>query len=317
MGQLTPGKPTSGAIRALVSPVVRTVTITATDGIRLTADEWGDPSGPPVVMCHGAGQNRHAWKNTAETLADLGWFVTTVDARGHGDSDWSSEALYDSEDNGRDIVALLQRFKEPPAIVGASMGGMAALAAQRTADRQLYRAVILVDITPDFDMEGAQRVIAFMSGNPEGFADLDEAADAIAAYNPHRPRPSEPSGLTRVLRQRSDGRWIWRWDPSYVSSKPGFDSDDPETMAAHMERTRRIMSEGAQAVTAPMLLVRGGQSDLVTPEAAQSFLELVPEAEFVDVAGTGHMVAGDDNDAFTDAVSEFLSRHHPVRRHGS
>lgn len=312
MGQLTPGKPTSGAIRALVSPVVRTVTITATDGIRLTADEWGDPSGPPVVMCHGAGQNRHAWKNTAETLADRGWFVTTVDARGHGDSDWSSEALYDSEDNGRDIVALLQRFKQPPAIVGASMGGMASLAAQRTAARQLYRAIILVDITPYFDLEGARRIISFMSGNADGFADLDEAADAIAAYNPHRPRPNDPSGLTRVLRRRPDGRWIWRWDPAYVTSKPGFGSGDDDNMAAHMERTSRVMSEGAQAVTVPMLLVRGGQSDLVTPEAVRSFRVLVPEAEFVDVAGTGHMVAGDDNDAFTEAVAEFLTRHHPI-----
>lgn len=312
MEQCIPGKAAPQALINLGSPVVRTVTITAADDIQLTADEWGDPSGPPVLMCHGAGQNRHAWKTTAQTLADRGWFVLTVDARGHGDSDWSTQALYDSEDIGRDIVALLERFESPPAIVGASMGGMAALAAQRTAARQLYIAVVLVDITPDFDMEGAQRVIAFMSGNPEGFADLDEAADAIAAYNPHRARPSEPSGLARVLRQRSDGRWIWRWDPSYVSSKPGFNSDDAETMASHMERTRRIMTEGAQAVTTPMLLVRGGQSDLVTPEAAQSFCELVPDAEFVDVAGTGHMVAGDDNDAFTDAVSEFLSRHHPV-----
>ena len=312
MEQCIPGKAALQALINLGSPVVRTVTITAADDIQLTADEWGDPSGPPVLMCHGAGHNRHAWKTTAQTLADRGWFVLTVDARGHGDSDWSTQALYDSEDIGRDIVALLQRFESPPAIVGASMGGMAALAAQRTAARQLYIAVVLVDITPDFDMEGAQRVIAFMSGNPEGFADLDEAADAIAAYNPHRARPSEPSGLARVLRQRSDGRWIWRWDPSYVSSKPGFNSDDAETMASHMERTRRIMTEGAQAVTTPMLLVRGGQSDLVTPEAAQSFCELVPDAEFVDVAGTGHMVAGDDNDAFTDAVSEFLSRHHPV-----
>ena len=192
------------------------------------------------------------------------------------------------------------------------MGGMASLAAQRTATDQLYAAVVLVDITPDFDIEGARRIIAFMSGNPDGFANLDEAADAIAAYNPHRPRPAEPSGLNRVLRQRSDGRWIWRWDPAYVTSKPGFGSDDEDTMAAHMERTRRIMAEGAQAVTVPMLLVRGGQSDLVTPQAVQNFRELVPEAEFVDVAGTGHMVAGDDNDAFTEAVAEFLTRQHPV-----
>ena len=312
MGPLTLGNTTPTSIIDLGSLVVRTVRISATDGLELTADEWGDPSRPPVLMCHGAGQNRHAWKATAETLARRGWFVVTVDARGHGDSDWSAEALYDSEDIGRDIVVLLRRFKSRPVIVGASMGGMASLAAQRTATDQLYAAVVLVDITPDFDIEGARRIIAFMSGNPDGFANLDEAADAIAAYNPHRPRPAEPSGLNRVLRQRSDGRWIWRWDPAYVTSKPGFGSDDEDTMAAHMERTRRIMAEGAQAVTVPMLLVRGGQSDLVTPQAVQNFRELVPEAEFVDVAGTGHMVAGDDNDAFTEAVAEFLTRQHPV-----
>jgi len=291
---------------------VRTVKISATEGLQLTADEWGDPSGAPVVMCHGAGQNRHAWKNTANALAGSGWFVTTVDARGHGDSDWSTEARYDSEDIGRDIVALLQRFDRPPAIVGASMGGMASLAAQRTAASQLYSAVILVDITPHFDLEGARRIISFMSGNPDGFTDLDEAADAIAAYNPHRPRPADSSGLTRVLRRRPDGRWMWRWDPAYVTSKPGFDSDADSTMVSHMERTSQIMSEGAQAVNVPMLLVRGGQSDLVTPEAVRVFRDLVPEAEFVDVAGTGHMVAGDDNDAFTEAVEEFLGRHHPA-----
>ena len=296
----------------LGSLVVRTVKIVATEGLQLTADEWGNPSGPPVLMCHGAGQNRHAWKNTADALASSGWFVTTVDARGHGDSDWSTQARYDSEDIGRDIVALLQRFDRPPAIVGASMGGMASLAAQRTAASQLYNAVILVDITPHFDLEGARRIISFMSGNPDGFTDLDEAADAIAAYNPHRPRPADSSGLTRVLRQRPDGRWMWRWDPAYVTSKPGFDSDNESNMASHMERTSRIMSEGAQAVSVPMLLVRGGQSDLVTPEAVRGFRELVPEAEFVDVAGTGHMVAGDDNDAFTEAVAEFLGRHHPT-----
>ena len=291
---------------------MRTVKISATEGLQLTADEWGDPSGAPVVMCHGAGQNRHAWKNTANALAGSGWFVTTVDARGHGDSDWSTEARYDSEDIGRDIVALLQRFDQPPAIVGASMGGMASLAAQRTAASQLYSAVILVDITPHFDLEGARRIISFMSGNPDGFTDLDEAADAIAAYNPHRPRPADSSGLTRVLRRRPDGRWMWRWDPAYVTSKPGFDSDADSTMVSHMERTSQIMSEGAQAVNVPMLLVRGGQSDLVTPEAVRVFRDLVPEAEFVDVAGTGHMVAGDDNDAFTEAVEEFLGRHHPA-----
>jgi len=290
---------------------VHTVTIEAADGLQLKADEWGDPSQPAVLMCHGAGQNRYAWKSSAELLSREGWFVVTLDARGHGDSDWSFEQRYDTEDLGRDIIAVLDRFDTPPAIVGASMGGMASLAAQRASEQQLFAAVILVDITPHFDMEGASKIIGFMSANPDGFASLDEAADIISAYNPHRERPTDPSGLSRVLRQRPDGRWIWKWDPAYVTSKPGFDSANKAALTTHMQRVSRTMTEGMLATTAPILLVRGSQSDLVTPEAVQGFLELVPDAEFVDVAGTGHMVAGDDNDSFTDAVAKFLARHHP------
>lgn len=291
---------------------MQTVRYEATEGLMLTADEWGDPDAPPVVMLHGAGQNRHAWKGTAKRLAGEGWFVVTIDARGHGDSDWSGDENYESDDNARDLHALLERFDRKPAVVGASMGGMASLAAQRLRSDQLFAAVVLVDITPNFNLDGARRIVGFMSGAPDGFADLDEAADAIAAYNPHRPRPSDPSGLSKVLRQREDGRWVWRWDPAYVTSKQGFDENNEIAMAQHMERTGVLMLEGACAIEAPIMLVRGGQSDLVTPEAVAGFLEAVPAAEYVDVAGTGHMVAGDDNDAFTVAVEEFLRRHHPV-----
>jgi len=292
---------------------VRTVTLQAAEGLNLVADEWGDPRAPAVLMLHGAGQNRHAWKGTARALAGSGYFVVALDARGHGDSDWSPEANYGIDDVALDVQIVLRRFNSVPTVVGASMGGMAALAAQRLADQQLYAALILVDITPNFDIAGAQRVVKFMAGNPDGFADLDEAADTIAAYNPHRPRPTNSSGLSKVLRQRPDGRWVWRWDPAYISTKPGFANDEEQQaeMAAHMEQTGALMLEGARAVNVPKLLVRGGQSDLVTPEAVRLFLDAVPDSEFVDVAGTGHMVAGDDNDAFSAAVSDFLQRHHP------
>ncbi|HAQ43500.1 MAG TPA: alpha/beta hydrolase, partial [Acidimicrobiaceae bacterium] len=255
---------------------MRRVEIQGADGLKLVADEWGDPSGPPVLMCHGAGQNRYAWKSSAEVLAERGWFVTTLDARGHGDSDWSPDQKYDSEDIGRDITAVLNTFDSPPAVVGASMGGMGSLAAQRSSESQLYTAVVLVDITPHFDMDGARKIIEFMSGHPEGFATLNEAADAISAYNPHRSRPSNPAGLSRVLHQRPDGRWIWRWDPAYVTSKPGFQTGDHSTLRVHMKRVSEIMTQGMLATDVPILLVRGGQSELVTAEAVKSFLDLVP-----------------------------------------
>ena len=286
--------------------------MTASEGLTLTADEWGREDDPGVLMLHGAGQNRHAWKGTAAALADAGYFVVTLDARGHGDSEWSPVSHYDSDHVAADVLQLLPRFPSPPAVVGASMGGMASLAAQRLSTAQIYAALVLVDITPNFDVGGAQRIVNFMAANPDGFAHLDEAADAIAAYNPHRPRPKDSSGLSRVLRQREDGRWMWRWDPTYITSKPGFGTGDEAEMVGHMERTSQMMLEGARAVSVPKLLVRGGQSDLVTPESVRLFLEAIPDAEFVDVAGTGHMVAGDDNDAFTTVVMEFLAQHHPA-----
>lgn len=141
------------------------------------------------------------------------------------------------------------------------------------------------------------------------FETLDDAASAIAAYNPHRKKVTNSSGLSKVLQQREDGRWIWRWDPAYVSSKPGFDTNSPDLMTISMARTSKIMKEGLRSVETPVLLVRGQQSDLVTSEAVKKFLDIKPEAEFVDVAGTGHMVAGDDNDAFTSEVAKFLLKH--------
>ena len=279
------------------------------DGLTLVADQWGDPANPPVLMLHGAGQNRHAWKGSAQVLAKRGWSVLTVDARGHGDSDWSPDHRYDFENTGADVLELLSRFDQPPVAIGASMGGMACLSAQNLEpDQTLFRALVLVDIAPGFAIEGAARIVNWMAGNPNGFATLQDASDAMAAYNPNRPRPKTLDGLTKVLRQGADGRWRWRWDPQYIASKPGFGDGDEELMRAHMERTSEMMLTGAKAVDAPILLVRGGESDLITPESVEEFLAQVPSADFVDVANTGHMVAGDDNDAFTAAVVEFLDR---------
>ncbi len=287
---------------------MQTISCPGTDGLTLIADEWGPAGGPPVLMLHGAGQNRHAWRATAAVLAEQGWSVLTVDARGHGDSDWSQEARYDVEHMGADVLALLDRFDQEPVVIGASMGGMAALAAQYASEVPLYRAVVLVDIAPNFAVEGATRIVTWMAGNPDGFATLEEASDAMAAYNPNRPRPKDLGGLTKVLREGPDGRWRWRWDPDYISSKPGFVTGDHEVMRQSMERVSEIMLDGARRAGRPVLLVRGGRSDLVTAESVQLFLDRVPTAEYLDVANTGHMVAGDDNDAFTTAVLEFLGR---------
>jgi len=268
------------------------VALTGGSGLALAADAWGAPASPRVLLLHGGGQTRHSWGATARALAAAGFRAVSCDLRGHGDSHWAPDRDYSIEAFADDVVAVCRRL-DGAAVVGASLGGMAAMVA---ADRGPMSALVLVDVAAHLEAEGVERIVAFMTGRPEGFSSLDEAADAIAGYLPHRPRPTDLSGLAKNLRVGADGRYRWHWDPAFMANGPRA-SRDPEYMEGR-----------ARLIGCPTLLVRGRMSDILSEEGARRFLGLVPHAEYVDVSGAGHMVAGDRNDAFTDAVVSFLRR---------
>ena len=166
----------------------------------------------------------------------------------------------------------------------------------------MARALVLVDVAPRTEDAGRMRIGTFMAEHMDtGFGSLDEVADAIQRYNPHRPRPTNLSGLEKNLRKKPDGRWYWHWDPKFIGGRLGaFD----ETRSSIVDPER--LHQGPRNLTVPTLLVRGRVSDLLSEEGAQELLELVPHAQLVDVAGAGHMVAGDRNDIFNNAVVDFL-----------
>ncbi len=192
----------------------------------------------------------------------------------------------------------------PPVLIGASLGGLTSMLLVGETAPGIARGVVLVDIVPDMEQAGADRIHAFMLENSlTGFASLDDVADAVAAYNPHRPRPSDLSGLRKNLRER-DGRWYWHWDPAFV----GGNAELPPNEISDTERLTRAVATIVDGGT-PLLLVRGRVSDLVSERRAEEFCRRFPAAEYVDVSGAGHMVAGDRNDAFTNAVVDFLALH--------
>lgn len=275
----------------------------AGNGVRLAADAAGDSTNPACLLVHGGGQTRHSWHNTATTLAEAGWYAVALDLRGHGDSDWSPDGAYTLNVFAADLIEVCRQLARP-VLIGASLGGTSSLAALGlTASAPCGRALVMVDVAPHIETAGADRILNFMRAHLEtGFATLDEVADAVHAYNPHRPRPTDLSGLRKNVRQGADGRWYWHWDPRFMSLTP---RDDESRTRAH--RTDQLVA-AAKSLTVPTLLVRGRQSDLLSEQGAQEFLAMVPHARFVDVGGAGHMVAGDRNDAFSDAVVDFLSQ---------
>jgi pimeloyl-ACP methyl ester carboxylesterase len=279
------------------------VTFTGAAGNGLKADVFGD-HGTPVLLLHGGGQTRHAWRNTAERLARAGMLACAVDQRGHGDSDWIADGDYRFIDFAGDVrvvaKALMERTGLSPVVIGASLGGIAGLLACGVDERPPFAALVLVDITPRVDLGGVQKIQGFMREHArEGFASLQEAADVVAAYLPHRPRPRSHEGLRKNLRHHADGRWRWHWDPQFL--------DGPHPVSGDRAEVERALAAAARRLRIPTLLVRGASSELVHDAHVKEFLQLAPHAVYVDVSGARHMVVGDRNDQFSSAILSFLT----------
>jgi pimeloyl-ACP methyl ester carboxylesterase len=279
----------------------QTVEFRGVDDLVLVADEWNrgapsDPARPSILMLHGGGQNRFSWKNTGQILADEGFHVVALDSRGHGDSDRAPNANYTVDALCADTLAVLDQIGRPVILIGASMGGMTGMLVADVAGPEKVTKLVLVDVVPRYDKDGSARIRDFMASGVNGFETLEEAADAVAAYLPYRTKPRSPDGLKKNLRLR-DGRWYWHWDPAFLTAP-----DDDRFV--RMQKLEQAVVD----LTIPILLIRGKLSDVVSPVGVKDFLAKVPNAEFVELSDAGHTAAGDDNDAFSDAVVQFLSR---------
>ena len=291
---------------------LQTVKFRGVDGLTLIADEWnrgadggsprsrhgGDigPARPSILFLHGGGQNRHSWKNTCQILADEGLHVVALDSRGHGDSDRAPNANYTVDALCADTLLVLEQIGRPTILIGASMGGMTAMPVAYQAGPEKVTKLVLVDVVPRYEKDGSARIREFMASGLNGFESLEEAADAVAAYLPHRSKPRSTEGLKKNLRHR-DGRWHWHWDPAFLTAP----LDDPFVRVDKLERA-------AINLTIPILLIRGRLSDVVSEEGVKDFLDKVPSAEFVELSDAGHTAAGDDNDAFSEVVVQFVNR---------
>jgi pimeloyl-ACP methyl ester carboxylesterase len=276
-------------------------------GNRLVASEMG--VGRPVLLLHGGGQTRHAWSRTARRLAEAGWHAVALDQRGHGDSAWVADGAYAFPDFAADAAAVARQIAreqgQVPVSIGASLGGIASLLALREPGEPVFAGLILVDVVPRMNPRGVDHIQGFMRDRAhDGFASIEEAAEAVAAYLPHRPRPASLDGLKKNLRLDSNGRWRWHWDPRFLDGSRSVNKNWPAV-------EERLLAATAQ-LSVPTLLVRGGSSELVSPGAAADFLSLAPAAAYVDVAGARHMVAGDRNDVFADAILAFLRDRFPM-----
>ncbi len=259
--------------------------------------EWG-PSGAPAIVClHGGGQTAYMWEELGAAFG-VDHHVLAPDLPWHGDSD-------PIEDMSRQALAatlppLFEAFGIDRAVlVGASLGGLVSMTL--TAARpELVAGIVLVDIAHRLEDAGVERIVEFMRAH-ESFADLDEAAAAVAEYLPRR-RAVRPERLTRNLRRRPDGRWEWKHGYTKrlrSGAEIGEGGGWRELVAG--------LDEDIRGFTCPVLVLRGAASDVLSSEGAEEIAALIPDARLATIAAAGHHAAGDNPETTVGLVATFLT----------
>ena len=268
-------------------------------GIYLTADIGGNPANPAVIFLHGGGQTRHSWKQAASELVAMDYHVISLDLRGHGESDWSPTGDYSLDAHIADLKAVVAMLETPAVLVGASLGGVISLVAAAEFTSSEISAIILVDVVPRMEKSGTDAIRAFMSANEQGFESVEEAADSVAKYLPHRPRPKNTEGLKKNLRVGDNGRLFWHWDPAVMNG-----IDEPSYFAMRMEAV-------APQLDQPILLLKGDKSEIVSENGVAALQQIVPQIQYIEIDNAAHMVAGDNNDVFNAVIEQFIRENSP------
>jgi pimeloyl-ACP methyl ester carboxylesterase len=251
---------------------------------------------PELVLLHGGGQNAHTWDTVA--LA-LGRPLIAIDLPGHGRSDRRSDRNYGPWRNAEAVAGVLDQLHSRwpgrgLVVVGMSLGGVTAirLAAARP---DLVRKLVIVDVTPQAQdalrqaSQADRGTVALVSG-PQVYDSFEEMAAAAVAASARRPRSAVERGVRHNSVQLPDGRWTWRYD---LFSRPEGVAD------------LTPLWDDVAAITAPVMLVRGGDSKFVRDEDADRFRELQPGLRLETVPHAGHAVQSDQPLALTRLIADF------------
>ena len=255
--------------------------------------EWGTPAAPPLLCLHGITQTAHSWDEVASDLAS-DYRVLCLDQRGHGDSDWAADGDYTRQTQAADLDAItdalhLRRF----ILAGMSMGGINSITfAARHA--QKVRGLIIVDVSPEIQVKGVENIRNFIQA-PDELDTFEAFVERAHHFNPRRSMDNIRSRLTHNLKQLPNGKWTWKYDKALRSGERSFQASALQNLW-----------DDVRAIRCPTLIIKGGESDILSAESAVKLQETISGSRLAVVSGAGHSVMGDNPAGFVGAVRPFL-----------
>jgi len=259
----------------------------AANGISLHYLEWGNAESPQMILLHGLFGNAHYWDFFASALED-GFHIIALDQRGHGDSSWAEH--YGPKEYVADLDCLIEALGiNHFTLAGHSMGG---ITATLYAERYPHRVdrLIIVDIGPEIDAVGTQRMITEMSLTPERFYSIEEAFACLRELEPFCTDDFLWHQLKHSLKYE-DMRYVFRFDSALAQTE----MHSPYWLWDYLER-----------IFCPALILRGSESDMLGPAVAQKMSQILPSCSLIEIERARHGIPGDNPTAFHNAVVNFL-----------
>jgi esterase len=258
--------------------------------------EWGHADAPPIVLLHGGHQSAHSWDLVSLHLAQ-NYRVLALDQRGHGDSEWARDVTYSNHEMSLDAEAFIGAMGlQRPILIGHSMGGRNAMLLMRR-NQALLRAAVIVDVGPELSDRGRAAIAGFVQENQE-FDDLEHFVSNVRKYDAYRSREHIERTVKYNMLQRADGKFVSKCDsnPRRLNIVRG---------SGPLEN---ITLEDATRLDLPVLLVRGANSNILAPDAAQRFADALPNGTLATVPDCGHNVHGQNTKGFIAALGGFLEK---------
>ena len=263
------------------------------NGLQIHYLEWGDQSAPPIVCLHGITQTAHSWDEVAAALAG-NFHVFAIDQRGHGDSSWATDGDYRRQSQSEDIQKLIHQLDLAPTIViGMSMGGINAITLIARYP-PLVSSLVIVDVSPEVQSKGVENIRRFIQA-PDELDRFEDFVERAHQFNPRRSLDNIRSRLEHNLKQLPSGKWTWKYDTALRSGKRSFQAG-----------ALNGLWEDVQSIDCPTLILRGGESDILSESGAQKLQQTIPNSRLETIPGAGHSVMGDNPTDFVRAVESFL-----------
>lgn len=254
--------------------------------------EWGEPGRPQVLLLHGGNQSSHSWDLVSLHLADR-YHVFALDQRGHGDSEWSPDLDYSIDAMVADAAAFIaDQELHDPIVFGHSMGGRVSLT-MACAHPGIARAFVIVDVGPEITIEGTKTIQNFVVNNVE-FDDLEVFLDNVVKYDPFRSREHIARTVKYNMLRRVDGKYVSKVDHRRIPV-----------------RNRDLTLDHVREIACPVLVLRGEHSNILAADAAERFVDALPDGRLITVAACGHNVHSGNTLGFLDAVNPFLASLEP------